>query len=152
MLKRINLRHSKKLIEAEELAEALNLEQIDLCGCEKLQSFPAIHQLHKLRVVDLSGCTGIKIFPEFPSSVILKFHGTSVKSFSKPRKSEPPESYILDFLRLRSFFVNQERITNPESPPTFAMKCQKALQMSRSIQWKLQNLRIDLDGYINPWS
>ncbi|KAL1218402.1 Disease resistance protein RRS1B [Cardamine amara subsp. amara] len=47
MLKRINLRHSEKLYEPEELSEAINLEQIDLSGCKNLQSFPAIIQMQK---------------------------------------------------------------------------------------------------------
>lgn len=148
MLKRINLRHSHKLLEAEELSEALNLEQIDLYGCENLQSFPDIHQLQKLRVVDLSGCTQIKTFPEFPSNVILKCPGISIKTFFSPVT-----------FTIKSFLDNQpkpqKRIANPdmvESTPTFAMKCQKVLEMSRSLQWKFPNLRIDLNGYANPSS
>ncbi|XP_010481630.1 PREDICTED: probable WRKY transcription factor 16 [Camelina sativa] len=156
MLKRINLRHSEKLYEAEELSGALNLEQIDLSGCKNLQSFPAIHQLQKLQVVDLSGCTQIKRYPEFPSNVTLKFQGITIKNFLSPvtftiksllelfdNTSEP---HIFDVWRLRSFWCSQERITNPgmvEPPPTLAMILQKALKTTPSFQFKYPNLRID---------
>ncbi|ESQ39654.1 hypothetical protein EUTSA_v10001152mg, partial [Eutrema salsugineum] len=100
MLKRINLRHSQKLLEVNELSEARNLEQVDLRGCKNLQSFPAIRHLQKLRLVHLPSFTKIS-FPEFPSNVELKFEGSSIKTINmqslfidnqlKLLKSEPPE-------------------------------------------------------------
>ncbi|XP_010481629.1 PREDICTED: probable WRKY transcription factor 16 [Camelina sativa] len=167
MLKRINLRYSQKLLEVDELSEALNLERIDLCGCNNLQSFPVIHQLQKLRVVDLSGCTQIKSVPELPSTVELKFEGSSNKSIfsqgtlivgslheilDKQRKplleiSEP----ILDFLKLRRFLSKQERVTNPEVvefSSTFKRRmCQTAREMSRSLQRGLTNLNLEYDVF-----
>ncbi|EFH41530.1 hypothetical protein ARALYDRAFT_917000 [Arabidopsis lyrata subsp. lyrata] len=148
MLKRINLRHSEKLYEAEELSEALNLEQIDLSGCKNLQSFPAIHQLQKLQVVDLSGCTQIKSYPEFPSNVTLKFQGTTIKKFFPPVTftiksllelfDNPSGQQIFDdFRKLGSFLSSQERITNPdmmESPTILAMILQKAIKRTSSLQ------------------
>ncbi|KAG7536360.1 hypothetical protein ISN44_As13g003160, partial [Arabidopsis suecica] len=93
MLKRINLRHSQNLLEVDELSEAQNIEQIDLCGCKSLQRFPDIHQLQKLRVVDLSGCTNIQSLPEFPSNVELKLE---LKKFRPGVVGKP-----LRLLRLR---------------------------------------------------
>lgn len=168
MLKRINLRHSQNLLEVDELSEARNLEKIDLCGCKNLKRFPDIHQLHQLRVVDLSGCTQVQSFPEFPSNVELKFEVSSIKTIFPPvtlfvkslhefldnqRKPvlQTLEPHILDFLKLRSFQSSQGRITNPdlvESPPTFKRKiCQKALEMSRSLQRGLTNLNLEYDVF-----
>lgn len=161
MLKRINLRHSQKLLEVNELSEARNLEQIDLCGCKNLQSFPSIRNLHKLRVVDLPSCIKIKSFPEFPSNVELKFEGSPIKTMyppvplirvkslcefldnpTKPLNFERHGPYILDILRPGSFLNSQKRITNPdmvETPPTFKdIMCEKAILMS---QWALENLK-----------
>ena len=145
MLKRINLSHSQNLLEVEELSEARNLEEIDLCGCKNLQSFP-----------------------EFPSTVELKFEVSSIKTIFPPvtlfvkslhefldnqRKPllETPESHIFDFMKFRSFRSSQGRITNTdfvESPPTFKrMICQKALEMSRSLQRGLTNLNFEYDVF-----
>ncbi|CAH8366161.1 unnamed protein product [Eruca vesicaria subsp. sativa] len=150
MLKRINLRHSQKLLEVDELSEARNLEEVDLCGCKNLQRFPSISNLHKLRVVDLPSCTKIKSFPEFPSNVELKFEGSPIKTMSpllilenptKPSNYKPHGPHILDILRPGSFFNSQKRITNPgmgESSPTFTdIVCEKAILMS---QWSLEKL------------
>ncbi|CAN6971875.1 unnamed protein product, partial [Brassica rapa subsp. trilocularis] len=157
MLKRINLRHSQKLLEVNELSEARNLEQIDLCGCKNLQSIPSIRNLHKLRVVDLPSCTKIKSFPEFPSNVELKLEGSPIKTMyppvplirvkslcefldnpTKPLNFERHGPYILDILRPGSFLNSQKRIKNPdmvETPPTFKdIMCEKAILMS---QWAL---------------
>ncbi|KAL1218404.1 Disease resistance protein RRS1B [Cardamine amara subsp. amara] len=168
MLKRINLCHSHKLLEVNELSEALNLEQIDLSGCENLQSFPEIQKLQKLRAVDVSDCTQIQSFPEFPSNVILKFHGASIKTLfsqvtytikslyesfdnqQKPQMLEPHEHHTLDSPKLGSFRSSQERITNPKSEATTTFKdmmCESALKMTRStskitrsFQEKLANM------------
>ncbi|XP_023643846.1 disease resistance protein RRS1 [Capsella rubella] len=165
MLKRINLKYSQNLREVDQLSEALNLEEIDLCGCKNLQSFPVVLKLQKLRVVDLSDCTQIKSFPEFPSTVELKFAGLSIKStfsqgtlivenlhefLDKQRKPliEFPD-YVLDFLK--NFRSKQERVTYPEvveSSPTFKRRmCQTALEMSRSLQRGLTNLNREYDGF-----
>jgi hypothetical protein len=146
MLKRINLRHSEKLLQVNELSEALNLEKIDLSGCKNLQSFPVIRKLQKLRVVDLPGGTGIKISPEFPSNVKWKIEGSSIDDKRKPLKSEPPpERQFLNLLKERSFLSSQERIKNPdlvESAPTFKdMFCENVFEMSRrSVEWAQTNL------------
>lgn len=141
MLKRINLRYSQKLLEVNDLSEALNLEKIDLCGCKNLQSFPLIRKLQKLRVVDLPGGTGIKISPEFLSNVEWKFEGSSTDDQRKPLKSEPPpEPQFLNLLKERSFLSNQERLKKPDmvaSAPTFKdMFCENVFEISRrSVEW-----------------
>uniref|UniRef100_A0A1J3EHK6 Putative WRKY transcription factor 16 n=1 Tax=Noccaea caerulescens TaxID=107243 RepID=A0A1J3EHK6_NOCCA len=146
MLKRINLRHSQKLLEVNELSEALNLEKIDLCGCKNLQSFPVIRKLQKLRVVDLPGGTWIKISPEFPSNVEWKIEGSSIDDQRKPLKSEPPpEPQFLNLLKERSFLSSQERLKEPdmvESTPTFKdMLCENVFEISRrSVEWAQTNL------------
>ncbi|VVB08036.1 unnamed protein product [Arabis nemorensis] len=156
MLKRINLSHSQNLLEVEELSEARNLEQINLCGCKNLQNFPAIHHMQKLQFVDLSGGTRIKNILQFPSNVELKFHGSSIKTILPPvtfdNKSlhehleDQLKSHFSDYIKGRSFPISQKRITNPdmgESPPTFKnMMCQKAIEMSRSLQLTFTNLGI----------
>ncbi|CAH2046327.1 unnamed protein product, partial [Thlaspi arvense] len=150
MLRRINLRHSQKLLEVDELSKARNLEEIDLHGCKNLHSLPEICDLHKLRVVDLPSYTAIE----------LKYEGSSIETISPPvpaisvkslyesfdkhiknLKFEPPESNILDLQRFRSFFYSQEMITYPDmvEQPTFKnMVCKTGLAMS---EWALANLR-----------
>jgi len=59
-LKMINLSHSQKLLEVDELAKACNLEKIDLQGCTSLKSIPHTDRLKNLRFLNLSGCTSIK--------------------------------------------------------------------------------------------
>ncbi|AED95217.1 disease resistance protein-like [Arabidopsis thaliana] len=59
-LKMINLSHSQKLLEVDELAKACNLEKIDLQGCTSLKSIPHTDRLKNLQFLNLSGCTSIK--------------------------------------------------------------------------------------------
>ncbi|XP_056849333.1 disease resistance protein RRS1-like [Raphanus sativus] len=166
MLKRINLRHSQKLLEVDELSEALNIEEVDLCGCRNLRRFPSIGNLHKLRIVDLPSFTGIEIFPEFPSNVELKLEGSLIETMSmsppaspigvkslcefldnptKPLNFERHGPHILDILRPGSFYNNQKRITNPdmvETQPEFKdIMCETAISMSQWVFKKLNSFR-----------
>ncbi|ESQ39630.1 hypothetical protein EUTSA_v10001238mg, partial [Eutrema salsugineum] len=59
-LKIVNLSHSQKLVEVEELSKACSLEQIDLQGCTSLESIPRNDRLKNLQLLNLSGCTRIK--------------------------------------------------------------------------------------------
>ncbi|EOA12794.1 hypothetical protein CARUB_v10025744mg [Capsella rubella] len=69
MLRTIRLCHSQQLVDIDDLLLAQNLEVIDLQGCTRLQSFPAIGHFLHLRVVNLSGCIEIKSFPEIPPNI-----------------------------------------------------------------------------------
>ncbi|XP_024011110.1 probable WRKY transcription factor 16 [Eutrema salsugineum] len=59
-LKIVNLSHSQKLVEVDELLKACSLEQIDLQGCTSLESIPHNDRLKNLQLLNLSGCTRIK--------------------------------------------------------------------------------------------
>lgn len=80
MLKVVRLCHSQKLTDISDLLKAQDLEVLDLRGCTKLQSFPAMGQLQHLRVVNLSGCTEIRSFPEVsPNIKELHLQGTGIR-------------------------------------------------------------------------
>ncbi|XP_019088163.1 PREDICTED: LOW QUALITY PROTEIN: probable WRKY transcription factor 16 [Camelina sativa] len=79
MLRTIRLCHSQQLVDIDDILKAQNLEVIDLQGCTRLQSFPAVGHLLHLRVVNLSGCTEIKSFPEIPPNIeTLNLQGTGI--------------------------------------------------------------------------
>ncbi|KAL0657354.1 hypothetical protein Bca4012_077939 [Brassica carinata] len=59
-LKIINLSHSQKLVEVDELSKACSLKEIVLKGCTTLERTPRIDQLKTLELLDLSCCTRIK--------------------------------------------------------------------------------------------
>ncbi|KAF2534084.1 hypothetical protein F2Q70_00031364 [Brassica cretica] len=59
-LKIINLSHSQKLVEVDELSKACSLKEIVLKGCTTLERSPRIDQLKTLELLDLSCCTRIK--------------------------------------------------------------------------------------------
>ncbi|KAF2533577.1 hypothetical protein F2Q70_00031356 [Brassica cretica] len=59
-LKIINLSHSQKLVEVDELSKACSLKEIVLKGCTTLERSPRIDQLKNLELLDLSCCTRIK--------------------------------------------------------------------------------------------
>ncbi|KAG2301820.1 hypothetical protein Bca52824_030471 [Brassica carinata] len=78
-LKTINLHHSEKLVDIQELKDAHYLQLIDLQCCTSLQNFPCIEHLNHLQVLNLCGCTGIKSFPEVPQNIKeLCLKGTSI--------------------------------------------------------------------------
>lgn len=80
MLKRVTLSESQQLENVDALQFSRNIEEIDLQGCSKLQSFPDMGQSQHLRVVNLSTCREIKSFPKVPPS-IRKLHlkGTNIR-------------------------------------------------------------------------
>ncbi|CAA0395537.1 unnamed protein product [Arabidopsis thaliana] len=78
-LKKMILRNSKYLKEIPDLSLAINLERLDLAGCEslvtlpssiqnvidckKLESFPTDVNLESLKYLDLTGCLNLRNFP-----------------------------------------------------------------------------------------
>lgn len=59
-LRIINLSHSQKLVEVDELSKACSLKEIVLKGCTTLERTPRTDQLKNLQLLDLSCCTRIK--------------------------------------------------------------------------------------------
>ncbi|KAG5411221.1 hypothetical protein IGI04_007540 [Brassica rapa subsp. trilocularis] len=76
-LKTINLHHSEKLVDIQELRDAHYLQLVDLQGCTSLQIFPS------LQLLNLSGCEKLKSFPEIPNRVenlqYLCLSGTAIE-------------------------------------------------------------------------
>ncbi|WVZ02557.1 hypothetical protein V8G54_023363 [Vigna mungo] len=63
-LKRLDLSYSKELVEMPDVAEALNLEGIDLEGCIKLRKLsPSIGLLSKLTTLNLKNCENLVSLP-----------------------------------------------------------------------------------------
>ncbi|KAL2327872.1 hypothetical protein Fmac_021299 [Flemingia macrophylla] len=63
-LRRLDLSHSKKLIDVLDFTEALNLETINLEGCTQLRQIdPSIGHLRKLTILNLKGCRNLTILP-----------------------------------------------------------------------------------------
>ncbi|XP_022634387.1 TMV resistance protein N-like [Vigna radiata var. radiata] len=63
-LKRLYLSNSKKLVEMPDVAEALNLEEIDLEGCIQLRKLsPSIGFLRKLTILNLENCKNLVSLP-----------------------------------------------------------------------------------------
>ena len=103
-LKILKLSHSEKLTDIRMLSEALNLENIDLegctslvdisssiprCGklvslnmkgCSRLQSLPAMVGLTSLKFLDLSGCLDLEEIQDFaPNLKELYLAGTAIR-------------------------------------------------------------------------
>ncbi|XP_019090058.1 PREDICTED: probable WRKY transcription factor 16 [Camelina sativa] len=80
MLKRIRLCHSQQLVEFDIPFEAQSIELIDLQGCTRLESFPAMTKSQHLRVLNLTGCRSIKTVPGLPPHIEeLNLQGTSIE-------------------------------------------------------------------------
>lgn len=80
MLKRIRLCHSQQLVKFSIHGYAQNIELIDLQGCIRLESFPAMTKLQYLRVLNLSCCSNIKTVPGLPPNIEeLNLEGTSIE-------------------------------------------------------------------------
>lgn len=98
MLKRVTLRESQQLENVDALQFSRNIEEIDLQGCSKLQSFPDMGQSQHLRVVNLSTCREIKSFPNVPPSIRkLYLQGTNIKELpflNHSSKSEDDQSHL----------------------------------------------------------
>nr|AXU93638.1 RPP4/RPP5-like protein [Arabidopsis thaliana] len=63
-LKQMFLRGSKYLKEIPDLSLAINLEEVDICKCESLVTFPSSMQnAIKLICLDMSGCKKLESFP-----------------------------------------------------------------------------------------
>lgn len=82
-LKRINLQHSRNLVEIPDLSKSENIESIDLEGCTNLVQVPSsIWSLSKLVKLNLTGCKAIENFPKsswkLESVTSLKLRGTSI--------------------------------------------------------------------------
>ncbi|KAF8087542.1 hypothetical protein N665_0579s0008 [Sinapis alba] len=87
-LKRVGLRHSPELLEFSIHVHAQNIEKIDLQGCTRLESFPAMTKLHDLQVLNLSGCSNIKTVPGLPPSIReLYLAGTRIRELPEIPKS-----------------------------------------------------------------
>ncbi|XP_020425778.1 TMV resistance protein N isoform X2 [Prunus persica] len=69
-LKRINLFWSKRLTEVPNLSRSLNIEHINLRGCESLVEIPSYFQhLGKLTYLRLGLCANLKNLPEMPCNL-----------------------------------------------------------------------------------
>nr|AXU93534.1 RPP4/RPP5-like protein [Arabidopsis thaliana] len=63
-LKEMNLRYSRYLKEIPDLSLAINLEEVDICKCESLVTFPSSMQnAIKLIYLDMSDCKKLESFP-----------------------------------------------------------------------------------------
>ncbi|CAA7057314.1 unnamed protein product [Microthlaspi erraticum] len=82
-LKIINLSHSKKIVEVDELSKACSIEQIHLQGCTSLKSIPETGRLKNLQHLNLSGCTRIE-----RAEITKKIKGLDLEGGLRETKSE----------------------------------------------------------------
>ncbi|CAF1733036.1 BnaC09g19040D [Brassica napus] len=100
-LKIINLSHSQKLVEVDELSKATSLKEIVLQGCTSLERTPRVDQLKKLQLLNISSCTRIK-----REEIIEQIKGLDLEGVLRETKSE---SMVFSTL------VNLEPVENTES-------------------------------------
>ncbi|CAH8358331.1 unnamed protein product [Eruca vesicaria subsp. sativa] len=86
-----------KLVDIQELQNALNVEVLDLQGCTKLQRFIDTSRFHHLRVINLSGCTKIKSSPKGPPNIEeLYLKQTGIRSIPTVTLSSKDNSFTYD--------------------------------------------------------
>ena len=80
-LKVLDLHDSHNLIQIPNLSHAVNLEQINLSYCERLENLPScIGKLKSLQCLSLYHCYNFNQFPELPVSLkYLNMEGTSIE-------------------------------------------------------------------------
>lgn len=117
-MKRVGLRHSQQLVEFSIHENAQNIEKIDLQGCTRLESFPAMTKLEHLRVLNLSGCSNIKTLPGLPPNIEeLYLQGTSIEELPKSVVggcSQPNFEELMNHMKsFRGFeHIDMESVTN----------------------------------------
>ncbi|KAH0854228.1 hypothetical protein HID58_090101 [Brassica napus] len=79
----INLSHSQKLVEVDELSKATSLKEIVLQGCTSLERTPRVDQLKKLQLLNISSCTRIK-----REEIIEQIKGLDLEGVLRETKSE----------------------------------------------------------------
>ncbi|CAH8390289.1 unnamed protein product [Eruca vesicaria subsp. sativa] len=140
-LKTINLHHSEKLVDIQELKDAHYLQLVELQGCISLEIFPCIEHLNHLQVLNLCGCIGIKIFPEVPLNIKeLCLKGTSISEI--PASIESLSKLVkLDLGNcklLQNFLV---KIYNMESLQVLNLSGCKTLKSFPEIPKRVENLQ-----------
>ncbi|XP_021810663.1 TMV resistance protein N-like [Prunus avium] len=98
-LKEIDLGYSKHLTEVPNLSQSLEIERIDLVGCERLVEIPSYFQhLQKLTYLRLAGCKNlIKDLPEMSCNVEwddISHTAFSNSPFSFPRQKRSVRSRL----------------------------------------------------------
>ncbi|XP_024157251.1 disease resistance-like protein DSC1 [Rosa chinensis] len=80
-LKRIDLSHSKQLVGVPDLSMSVNIERINLEGCERLAEIPSYFEnLHKLTWLNVSSCTNLSVLSDMPCNMVsLKLGWTAIE-------------------------------------------------------------------------
>ncbi|PRQ55711.1 putative TIR domain, P-loop containing nucleoside triphosphate hydrolase [Rosa chinensis] len=70
-LKRIDLSYSKQLVEVPDLSMSVNIEKINLQGCERLVEIPSYFEnLHKLTSLDVINCSNLSVLSDMPCNMV----------------------------------------------------------------------------------
>ncbi|XP_062012756.1 disease resistance-like protein DSC1 [Rosa rugosa] len=80
-LKHIDLSHSQQLVEVPDLSMSVNIERINLEGCEGLVELPSYFEnLHKLTSLNVSWCRNLSVLSDMPCNVVsLMLAGTAIE-------------------------------------------------------------------------
>lgn len=165
MLKRIRLCHSGQLVKFSIHGYAQNIELIDLQGCTRLKSFPAMTKLQHLRVLNLSGCSNIEIVPGLPPNIEeLYLQGTSIEEIPKSILagcSRPNSKELMNHMKLFPGFehIDLESVTNMIKVSSYNQGFGKLVRLNmkdclhlRSLldMFNLESLQVlDLSGCYN---
>ncbi|XP_024156960.1 disease resistance protein RPV1 isoform X2 [Rosa chinensis] len=70
-LKHVDLSHSKQMVEVPDLSMSVNIESIDLEGCERLVEIPSYFEnLLKLTWLNASCCTNLSVLSDMPCNMV----------------------------------------------------------------------------------
>ena len=122
-LKKIDLNHSKNLIELPDLSQALHLKHIYLENCTSLcQVTSSIKHLGELKTLILDGCSSLHSFPKLPKNIVcLILSGTAIEMV--PRSIQHLDSleilYLSGCVKLVNLpgFLMMKSLKAIKSPP-----------------------------------
>ncbi|KFK26011.1 hypothetical protein AALP_AA8G191300 [Arabis alpina] len=147
-LKRIRLCHSQQLVKFSIHGFAQNIELIDLQGCTRLESFPAMAKLQHLRVLNLSGCRNIKAVPGLPPNIEeLYLQGTSIEEMpiSTVTHSSQVKPNCKELMNHLKYFpglehIDLESVTNLIKVSSYNQGIDKLVRLDMKDCFNLQSL------------